>query len=255
MALKYILQAGRDLAFVESEKGELSFPTDASLQGGAGISSLERIGEEFHIGPEYLAFRVKEIPNTLRAMGLREAFPLLSAADYRAAAKALELMHWDSGSRYCGRCGAPMERATEISKRCPKCQAEVFAQISPAIIVLIRRGREALLVHARNFSRPFFGLVAGFVETGESLEECVRREVREETSLEVENIRYAGSQTWPFPNSLMLGFTADYAGGELRFADGELTEGGFFSPENLPMIPTPPSIARRLIEDWLAEVR
>lgn len=161
----------------------------------------------------------------------------------------------NAGSRYCGACGAPMRRSTEISKICTACGREVFAQVSPAIIVLVRRGREALLVHARNFSRPFFGLVAGFVETGESLEQCVRREVMEETSLRVKNIRYAGSQPWPYPNSLMLGFTADYESGELRFADGELSEGGFFSADNLPLLPTPPSIARRLIEEWIAEIK
>lgn len=195
------------------------------------------------------------LPRPLTLVGLREAYPRMARQeDYRAAGKALELMHWDAGSRYCGSCGAPMARSSEISKKCTICGREVFAQVSPAIIVLVRRGREALLVHARNFSRPFFGLVAGFVETGESLEECVHREVMEETSLRIRNVRYAGSQAWPYPNSLMLGFTADYDSGELRFADGELTEGGFFSADNLPLLPTAPSIARRLIEEWRASL-
>lgn len=206
---------------------------------------------------DYQAFDLADagsLAGASRLIGLREAYPLMAAEDYRAAGKALELMHWDAGSRYCGSCGAPMARSSEISKKCTICGREVFAQVSPAIIVLVRRGREALLVHARNFSRPFFGLVAGFVETGESLEECVHREVMEETSLRIRNVRYAGSQAWPYPNSLMLGFTADYDSGELRFADGELTEGGFFSADNLPLLPTAPSIARRLIEEWRASL-
>ena len=209
-------------------------------------------------GHHYRAMSVErgpELADPYGFIGLRAAYPRMEEADYRAAGKAAELMHWDAGSRYCGACGAPMRRSTEISKICTACGREVFAQVSPAIIVLVRRGREALLVHARNFSRPFFGLVAGFVETGESLEQCVRREVMEETSLRVKNIRYAGSQPWPYPNSLMLGFTADYESGELRFADGELSEGGFFSADNLPLLPTPPSIARRLIEEWIAEIK
>lgn len=107
------------------------------------------------------------------------------------------------------------------------------------------------MVHARNFTRPYFGLVAGFVETGESLEECVAREVWEETRLKVKNVRYAGSQPWPYPNSLMVGFTAEYDSGTLCFADGELTEGGFFTADNLPLLPPKPSIARSLIEQWI----
>ena len=146
-----------------------------------------------------------------------------------------------------------MRRQSEISLICTGCGTELWPQLSPCVMVLVRKGDEALLVHAANFRRPFFGLVAGFVETGETLEECVRREVAEETGLQIENIRYAASQSWPFPAQLMIGFTADYAGGEVRFADGELTAGGFFSRDKLPMIPPPPSLARKLIDSWLTE--
>lgn len=193
------------------------------------------------------------LPSDYLFIPLREAYPRLSLQEYRAAAKALELLNWSASTRFCGSCGAELERNSEISKRCTKCGREFFPQLSPAIIVLVRRGNEALLVHARTFSRPFFGLVAGFVETGETLEECVAREVMEETSLHIKNISYAGSQSWPYPATLMLGFTADYESGELRFADGELTEGGFFTIDNLPPLATPPSIARRLIDDWVEQ--
>lgn len=191
--------------------------------------------------------------NSFRLVPLRETSVVLPSAHYTAAAKSAELMHWDSTTRFCGSCGAPMRRNTEISKLCTACGREIWPSLSPAAIVLVRRGDEALLVHAKTFSRPFYGLVAGFVETGESIEETVVREVKEETNLEIRNIRYFGSQTWPFPAQLMVGFTADYAGGELRFADGELTSGGFFSRDALPLIPGPPSIARRMIDAWLAE--
>ncbi len=248
---RYILRSANKLIF--NQKGDtLVFPD--SLPEGI---SRHPASLEFTI-VEYKAFDVRaecELPEGFVLMGLREANPRLSAEDYRAAVKAMELMHWDAGSRFCGACGRPLERSSEISKKCPACSREVFAQVSAAIIVLIHRGDEVLLVHARNFSRPYFGLVAGFVETGESLEECVRREVMEETSLRVKNIRYAGSQPWPYPNSLMLAFHAEYESGEIKFADGELTDGGFFSSESLPLLPPPPSIARRLIDEWLSERR
>jgi NAD+ diphosphatase len=185
---------------------------------------------------------------------LREAYKLLPRPEYDAAGKAFQLLFWDETHCRCGRCGAPTERRGELSRVCTECGLEIFPEVWPAIIVLVRRGREALLVHARNFRRPVYGLVAGFVETGESLEECVRREVKEETDLEIRNIRYMGSQPWPYPNSLMLGFTAEYAGGEVRFADEELTSGGFFTADNLPPLPGPPSIARQLIDNWLEEL-
>ena len=187
-----------------------------------------------------------------RWVPLRESAILIPECQYSAAAKASELIHWDSTSRYCSVCGAKMERTTEISKSCTSCHREIWPAISPAIIVLVLRDDKALLVHAKTFSGPFYGLVAGFVETGESLEECVRREVREETSLEITDIRYFGSQSWPFPSQLMLGFTARYESGDIRFADGELTSGGFFSRGDLPLIPSPPSIARRMIDAWIS---
>jgi len=180
---------------------------------------------------------------------LRASFLTLSSVDYKAAAKGSELLHWHHTARYCSRCGTALRRVGEICKKCSECGAEYFPPVSPAAIVLVTRGEEALLVHAKNFKRPFYGLVAGFVETGESLEETVRREVREETSLEIEDIRYFGSQSWPFPAQLMIGFTARYKSGEIRFADGELSDGGFFTRDTHPDLPTLPSIARQMI-DW-----
>lgn len=186
-------------------------------------------------------------------MDMRQSWQRLGDELWAAASKGAELRHFGVTTRFCASCGTPLERSSGISRRCPHCRREYWPAMSPAVIVLVKRGEEALLVHARNFAGPFYALVAGFVETGETLEECVAREIREETSLEVKDIRYFGSQSWPFPSQLMLGFTAEYAGGDLRWADGELTDGGFFRRDNVPQLPRLPSISRRLIDSWLQE--
>ena len=142
---------------------------------------------------------------------------------------------------------------TPICKQCPQCKQEYYPPISTAIIVLVRKGDAILLVHARNFKGTFHGLVAGFLETGETLEECVQREVMEETGLTIKNIRYFGSQPWPYPSGLMVGFTADYAGGEIKLQEDELTAGAFYTKDHLPEIPKRLSMARQLIDGWLKE--
>ena len=213
-------------------------------------------GEIYHPSEDTVAYALTELPSDLKGLrecGLRDSYRVLPADDYRLAAKGAELLFWDRNRRFCPACGTPLRRNTEISKICPKCGSELFPSLSPAVLVLVRRDDKALLVHARNFKRPFFGLVAGFVETGESLEECVAREVKEETSLDIKNIRYFGSQSWPFPFNMMIGFTADYAGGEIRFADEELSEGRFFGRDEVPELATPPSLARTMIDSWLFE--
>ena len=129
----------------------------------------------------------------------------------------------------------------------------MWPSLATAIIVLVHRGNEVLLVHARNFRGNFFGLVAGFVETGESLEEAVYREVMEETGLTITNLRYFGSQPWPYPSGLMVGFHADYVSGEIKLQKEELAAGQWFTKDNLPEIPEKLSIARRIIDDWLSK--
>ena len=145
-----------------------------------------------------------------------------------------------------------MKMHTDISTRCEECGKEVWPSLPTASIVLVHRGDEVLLVHARNFRGNFFGLVAGFVETGESLEEAVHREVLEETGLTITNLRYFGSQPWPYPSGLMVGFHADYVSGEIKLQKEELAAGQWFTKDNLPEIPEKLSIARRIIDDWLS---
>lgn len=183
--------------------------------------------------------------------GLRQSFQRISHELYLKAGKCQEILYWDQNTRYCGVCGSPMKLHTSISKRCPQCGKEVWPQLATAVIVLIHRGDEVLLVRARNFRGDFYGLVAGFVETGESLEEAVVREVAEETGLRIKNIRYFGSQPWPYPSGLMVGYHADYDGGDLHLQHSELMSGGWFRRDNLPTIPEKLSIARRLLDDWL----
>lgn len=186
---------------------------------------------------------------------LRASWLRLGDAKWQKAVKAQELANFRRQNRFCSVCGAEMEESSEISLRCRGCGREIWPALSPAMVVLVTRnsGEEALLVHAANFRNPdMHALVAGFVETGESLEECVAREVREETSLEISGIRYIGSQSWPFPSQMMMGFTAEYAGGELRLADGELTSAGWFTRDHHPELPSPPSLSRHIIDLWLS---
>lgn len=185
--------------------------------------------------------------------GLRQSYYKLPSALYLKAGKCQEILYWDQNTKFCGVCGAPMRLHTDISKRCTNCGKEVWPSLATAIIVLIHKGAdEVLLVHAKNFRGDFYGCVAGFVETGETLEECVRREVMEETGLTIKNIRYFGSQPWPYPCGLMVGFHADYDEGSIHLQRSELSKGAWFNKKSLPTIPEKLSIARRLIDDWLA---
>ncbi|HIZ01726.1 MAG TPA: NAD(+) diphosphatase [Candidatus Bacteroides merdipullorum] len=185
-------------------------------------------------------------------VGLRASFDYVTLAEYKAAGKAFQILWWDRHSRFCPVCGTPTRQQAPIMKRCPACGYEIYPPISTAIIVLVRRGTdEILLVHARNFRGTFYGLVAGFLEPGETLEQCVEREVREETGLKICNIRYFDSQPWPYPSGLMVGFTADYAGGNIKLQDEELSAGAFYHRDHLPELPQKLSIARRLIDHWL----
>lgn len=182
----------------------------------------------------------------------RPLFAEVEATLFAAACKAKQVAFWDAHSRFCPSCGSKTFLLTDIAKKCPACGFEIYPNISPAIIVRIERGDdELLLVHAKNFRGNHYGLVAGFVETGETLEQCVVREVREETALEITDIKYFGSQSWPFPSGLMLGFTAKYKSGDIKIQEEELTDAKFFKRGELPPVPDKMSIARMLIDDWV----
>ena len=213
-------------------------------------------------GTPVVTYRVDNVPDEVinpksvnhrsyEMCGLRQSYYKLSRPLYLKAGKCQELLYWDQNTKYCGVCGAPMRMDTDISKKCTQCGKEIWPQLATAVIVLIHKGDEVLLVRAKNFRRDFYGLVAGFVETGETLEEAVAREALEETGVTITNIRYFGSQPWPYPCGLMVGFNADYVSGEIHLQTSEIAKGGWFRKDNLPNIPEKLSIARMLLDAWI----
>ena len=204
-------------------------------------------------GTKVVTYQIKMPPadSELQPYPLRQSYYKLPRELYLKAGKCQELLYWDRNTKYCGVCGAPMRMDTDISKKCTECGKEIWPQLATAVIVLIHRGDEVLLVRAKNFRTDFYGLVAGFVETGETLEEAVAREAMEETGVTITNIRYFGSQPWPYPCGLMVGFHADYVSGEIHLQRSEIAKGGWFTRDNLPTIPEKLSIARMLLDDWL----
>ena len=190
------------------------------------------------------------VDGRLEPRGLRELFGRMDEDLVWVAGRAGQLVHWHRNHRFCGRCGGPTEdHQPERAKFCPACGLINHPRVSPAIIVAVVKERQLLLAHAHRFPVRFYSVLAGFAEPGETLEECVQREVFEEVGVQVKNIRYFGSQPWPFPDSLMVAFTAEYAGGQIRVNRAEISEAGWFAAAGLPEIPPPISIARKLI-DW-----
>jgi NAD+ diphosphatase len=188
---------------------------------------------------------------------LRQLYAPLGDFWFQIAGRAVQIVEWDRNHQFCGRCGAPMLTVpNERAKHCTVCGLSNYPRLSPAIIIAITReiDNEQRILLARNHRFPAgrYSVLAGFVEPGESLEECAAREVMEEVGIEIHNIRYVASQPWPFPNSLMLGFTAEYAGGEFQLEEAEISEADWFSVHNLPQLPPKPSIARRLIDAFVA---
>jgi len=174
--------------------------------------------------------------------------------DWAMAGRGVQLLEWNRTHRFCGQCGTPTEPATgERARRCPACGLAAFPRLAPAVITLVTRGDEALLARGASFPRPMYSCLAGFVEPGETLEEAVRREVREEVGVELADVRYVGSQPWPFPHSLMIGFRAEWAGGEIVPDPSEIADAQWYRADDLPVVPPPVSIARALIDGWVAE--
>ena len=185
--------------------------------------------------------------------GLRELFVRLPEDLMAIAGRASQTVEWYLAHAFCGRCGSPTELSeSEFARVCPDCSAMHFPRITPAVIMLVQRGDEMLLASNANFTGGFFSCLAGFVEPGETLEQAVAREVREEVGLEVDRIRYFGSQAWPFPSQLMVGFTAEYASGELVLQQAEIVEANWFGRDGLPRLPGPFSISRQLIDSFLS---
>lgn len=191
--------------------------------------------------------------------GLRALFGALDEAQFALAGRALQIIDWDRTHQYCGACGAAtVTHASERSRECPKCGLVAYPRLAPAVMGLVRRGRELLLARSPRFAKGVYSAVAGFVEPGETLEQCLEREVYEEVSIRVCKVRYFASQPWPFPHSLMIAFFADYESGEIRIDGAEIEDARWFDVENfenLPRLPARISIARRLIDAAIGEMR
>ena len=207
-----------------------------------------------------VSFEIEQLPEEFNddeavLVTVRDSYDYLPLWAYQAAGKSYELLYWDKNSQFCPRCGHKTERIDEILKQCPNCNKEQYPAVQPAMIVLIQKEDKILLAHAHNFKKEFHSLIAGFLETGETLEECVRREVKEETGLSIKNIRYFGNQPWPYPSVLMVGFIADYESGEITIQEEELRNAAFYSINNLPTLPQKLSLARKMIDWWLEQKR
>lgn len=194
-------------------------------------------------------------PEGMALSGLRALFGALDDSIFALAGRAFQIIDWDRSHQYCGRCGTPTRhRASERARECPSCGQVHYPRIAPAIMALVRRGEELLLARSPHFPPGMYSALAGFVEPGETLEQTLVREVREEVGIEVANLRYFASQPWPFPHSLMIAFNADYAGGEITPEPGEIEAADWFSASRLPpVLPGKISISRRLIDAALAE--
>jgi NAD+ diphosphatase len=188
--------------------------------------------------------------------GLRALFTVLDDSQFALAGRALQLLEWDRTHRFCGRCGtATAPRATERARECPACGLVAYPRVAPAVMALVRRlPDEILLARSARFPQGMYSALAGFVEPGETLEQCLGREVLEEVGVRVRNLRYFASQPWPFPHSLMIAFVADWENGEIRADPLEIEAAAWFTIRNLPRLPAPISIARRLIDAVVTEM-
>lgn len=227
-----------------------SLPTRAAL---ADVAPRETVFVGFLDGVPVEAAFVAGAEVALPTAPLRSLHGRLHDEQWSVAGRAFQLAEWDRTHRFCGGCGATTVRASgERARVCPDCGLRAYPRHSPAVIMRVTRGDEVLLGRAARFPDGMYSTLAGFVDPGESAEEAVRREVREEAGVEIDEPRWFGSQSWPFPHSLMLGFTAEWSGGDLHRDDDELEDLAWFRRGDLPTLPPPASIARRLLDDWIA---
>lgn len=251
-ALWFIFRASRLLVRLEDDRAEL--PTSAETE----MLNLRLIRKQYLGSQDGVHCFTAEVgeevekPEGWSFQGLRRLYSRMDERFFGIAGRAVQLVDWDRTNQYCGRCGAPNKNhPKERAKECTSCGLIRYPRISPAIIVLVRNNDQLLLARAHRHPPSFYSVLAGFVEPGETLEEAVAREIHEEVGIEVKNIQYFGSQPWPFPNSLMVAFTCDYAGGEIVVEEDELEDAGWYETDQLPLIPPKISIARQLI-DWFA---
>ncbi|MDF2940522.1 MAG: nudC [Gammaproteobacteria bacterium] len=194
------------------------------------------------------------LPDAFEFIRIRQAYLALNdEAIFLIATRAMEILFWDRRTQFCGCCGEKTQQSeTERAKKCPACNNLFYPQISPAMLVLIWKNDTILLGRTSEFLPGIYSTLAGFVEPGETLEEAVIREVKEEVGINIKNLSYSSSQPWPFPSSLMLGFVAEYDSGDIKIDTSELEDAQWFSLENLPQLPSKLSLSRRMIDAYVA---
>ena len=240
-----------DRILVHLENGEATVPSLSTVEG-LGLATGDRHYLGLSDGEHCFALDLAndaEPPAAMALKGLRQLYSLDERA-FVIAGRAFQILNWERTHRFCGRCGAATRHhENDRARECPDCGLLSFPRVSPAVIVLIQKGDEFLLARNRNFPGKRYSIIAGFVEPGETLEETVVREIREEVGIEVRDVRYFGSQPWPFPHSLMVGFTAHHDSGEIDIDGDEIVDAGWYRADNLPELPDGISISRQLI-DW-----
>ncbi len=253
----YIYVIREQKVLVDLKGDELAIPfKDAA----AGLDLYDSDG--YHIGmldsrtcDAYPVPAAAEPPRGMGFMGLRRLFGILDPEKYSMAVRAMGILNWDRTCRFCSACGSKLKRLPAIfAKQCESCGFTMFPKISPAVIVAVEKADTILLARANRFAENLYSVLAGFAEPGESLEDTVRREIKEEVGIEVKDVRYFGSQPWPYPDSLMIGFTASWSSGEITVDNDEITDARWFTVEGLPLIPDKISIARSLIDSFVEKI-
>lgn len=242
---------------VRTVQDTFSLPAASAAELGVDLAASQYLGtfDGQHCFAAYIPEQ-QPLPPETRLVSMRAL--ILEAEEWIAAVAgtAFQIIEWDRSHRYCGICGAPTTlHAADRARECKPCRAVYYPRISPVVMALVTRGRQLLLTRKPGYAAGRYTVVAGFVEAGESLEHALAREVLEETGVETSNPLYFGSQPWPFPNSLVMAFTLEYAGGEARAADAELEDVRWFDVDELPELPEKVHISRQLIDAAIARIR
>jgi NAD+ diphosphatase len=252
-ALHIVFQSGELITDMRADDPCLL--ADAQVRGDGWQILQQQFLGYWHERPCY-ALEIDEVesldPMRFQRGSLYQILGRVEETLFALAGRASQLLAWERDHRFCGRCGEQMTMdAAERAMRCSPCSTVVYPRISPCIIVLVTRGEELLLARNVNFPRPMYSTLAGFIEAGESAEETLKREVREEVGVEVKNLRYFSSQSWPFPSQLMLGYFAEYAGGDIVCDPREIADAQWYHYSQLPMVPPVSSISGQLIQSYI----
>ncbi|WP_242973016.1 NAD(+) diphosphatase [Anaeromicrobium sediminis] len=240
---------------VNTSNKEILLPSDEHMKNlNISLNNMNLLIEKEN--EEFLFGKVEDLinlPKDFQFYRLISLIDLMGKEIYNLGSKALHLINWHNDYKYCSKCGTLVEeKKDERAKICPKCGLVNYPTISPAIITAVIKEDKLLLAHNTRFQNDMHSVIAGFVDPGETFEDCVRREVKEEVGIDVKNIKYFGNQPWPFPYSLMVAFTCEYEKGEIKVDGNEIDKANWYSVDNMPNVPSKGSVARELI-DWFIE--